>query len=264
MHIRKVLEELLAGKLSVEEAERRIKLFSLEEISGLSKLDINREARAGAPEAVFGEGKSAEQIIKIVEKFLERKGRCIVTRLNEEKIRALREKFEGRARVEIYPNAKLVVLKAKDFKLEKTGGRVAVLCAGSSDIPAAEEAEVIAREMGCEVFSFRDIGIAGIHRLLPALEKIVNADVDVAVVAAGMEGALPSVVAGLVDIPIIGLPVSTGYGIHGKGETALFAMLQSCSPGIAVVNIDNGFGAGVVAALIANRAAKFRQRVSHK
>ncbi len=253
------MEELLAGKLSVEEAERRIRLFSLEEISGLGKLDINREVRAGAPEAVFGEGKSVEQIIKIAEKFLERKGRCIVTRLNEEKVEAIKGKFEGSNRVEIYPNARLVVIKAEDFKLEKTGGRVAVLCAGSSDIPAAEEAEAIVREMGCDVFSFRDIGIAGIHRLLPALEKIVNADVDVAVVAAGMEGALPSVVAGLVDIPVIGLPVSTGYGIHGKGETALFAMLQSCSPGIAVVNIDNGFGAGVMAALIANRVAKFRR-----
>lgn len=259
MHLRKVLEELVAGRLSLEEAESRIKLFSLEEISGLSKLDINREARAGAPEAVLGEGKSAGQIIKIAHKFLEVRGRCIVTRLNEEKIGALREEFEGAARVEVYPDAGLVVLKAGDFKLQKTGGKVAVLCAGSSDIPAAEEAEVIAREMGCDVCSFRDIGVAGIHRLLPALERIVSEDVDVAIVAAGMEGALPSVVAGLVDIPVIGLPVSSGYGIHGRGETALFAMLQSCSPGMAVVNIDNGFGAGIVAALIANRAAKFRR-----
>ncbi len=260
MSIRKVLEDLLSGRLSVEEAERKLKLLSLEELAGLGKLDINREARAGAPEAVFGEGKSVEQIFKIAERFLEKRGRCIVTRLSPSKLRALKDRFSASARVEAYPASGVLVIKAEGFELEKTGGRVAVLCAGSSDIPAAEEAEVIAREMGCEVLSFRDVGVAGIHRLLPALEEIVSADVDVAVVAAGMEGALPSVVAGLVDIPVIGLPVSTGYGIHGRGETALFAMLQSCSPGIAVVNIDNGFGAGVVAALIANRAAKFRER----
>ncbi len=259
MHIRRVLQELLAGKLTLEEAERRIKLFSLDELSPFAALDLNRDLRTGAPEAVFGEGKSAGQIIEIAERFLNQRGRCIVTRLTEEKIEALREKFEGAAEVDVYPSARLVVLRRRNFRIESTGGRVAVLCAGSSDIPAAEEAEVIAREMGCSVLSFRDIGVAGIHRLLPALKRVVAEDVDVAIVAAGMEGALPSVVAGLVDIPVIGLPVSTGYGIHGRGETALFAMLQSCSPGIAVVNIDNGFGAGVVAALIANRAAKFRE-----
>ncbi|NOZ58685.1 MAG: nickel pincer cofactor biosynthesis protein LarB [Euryarchaeota archaeon] len=256
--MRRVLQELLEGKLTLEEAERRIKLFSLEELSPLATLDLNRDLRTGAPEAVFGEGKGAEEIVEIARRFLQRRGRCIITRLSEEKIAKLKEAFSGRARVEVYPAARLVVLKAPDFEAVRTGGRVAVLCAGSSDIPAAEEAEVVAREMGCDVLSFRDIGVAGIHRLLPALKSIIQEDVDVAVVAAGMEGALPSVVAGIVDIPVIGLPVSTGYGIHGRGETALFAMLQSCSPGIAVVNIDNGFGAGVVAALIANRAARFR------
>jgi hypothetical protein len=258
MHIRRVLQELLEGKLSLEEAERKIKLFAVEELSPLANLDLNRDLRTGAPEAVFGEGKRAEQIVEIAERFLEQRGRCIITRLSQEKMAKLKEAFSGRARVEVHTNAGLVVLKSEDFEVKRTGGRVAVLCAGSSDIPAAEEAEVVAREMGCDVFSFRDIGVAGIHRLLPALKSIIEEDVDVAVVAAGMEGALPSVVAGIVDIPVIGLPVSTGYGIHGRGETALFAMLQSCSPGIAVVNIDNGFGAGVMAALIANRAARFR------
>jgi hypothetical protein len=113
--------------------------------------------------------------------------------------------------------------------------------------------------MGCRVYTFYDVGVAGIHRLIPAIEEIIREDIDAVIVAAGMEGTLPSVVAGLVDVPVIGLPISTGYGVGGRGEAALLAMLQSCSPGLATVNVDNGFGAGVVASIIANRVAKFRK-----
>ncbi len=258
MHLRKLLEELLEGRLSIEEAERRLRLLSYEELRH-TLLDVSREERAGAPEAVLAEHKSTSALVEIAERLLESRGRCILTRLREEQLEVLEKRFSPHVRVEAHPEAKMMILRKPGFVLHETGGRVAVLCAGTSDIPVAKEAELIAREMGCRVWFFPDVGIAGLHRLMPVMEKLAEADVDVVVVAAGMEGALPGVVAGLVDVPVVGLPVSTGYGMHGRGETALFAMLQSCSPGIAVVNIDNGFGAGVLAGLIANRAAKFRK-----
>ena len=254
--LRKILEDFKRGAISIDEAEKKIKLFELSRVADFGLLDLARDNRAGVPEVVFGEGKSREQIVKIAEEMLSRTGRCIITRLSQEATSELSERFKG-YRVETYQEAGMVVIKSKDFRLSQ-GGKVAVLSAGTSDIRVAKEAEVIAREMGCRVYTYYDIGVAGIHRLFPAIKYIVEKDVDVAVVAAGMEGALPSVVAGLLDIPVIGLPVSTGYGIKGRGKAALYAMLQSCSPGIAVVNIDNGFGAGVLAGIIANRVQKFR------
>lgn len=152
------------------------------------------------------------------------------------------------------------MLKRSGFKTLKTGGRIGILTAGTSDIRVAEEARVMAEEMGCTVTMENDVGVAGIHRVFPAVKRMLEADVDVVIVAAGREGALPTVVAGLIDLPIIGLPVSTGYGAGGRGEAALNAMLQACSLGIAVVNIDSGVAAGAVASLIANRVAKSRKR----
>ena len=259
MHLRRLLEELVQGKLSIDEAEKRLRLLSYEELRH-SMLDLNREARAGAPEAVLAEHKSTRALVEIAETMLEAKGRCILTRLREEQLAELEGRFRGRAEVEAYPEARMMVLRSPGAEPPSTGGRVGVVCAGTSDIPVAREAEVTAREMGCRVWFFSDVGVAGLHRLLPVMEKLARADPDAVVVAAGMEGALPGVVAGLVDVPVIGLPVSTGYGLRGRGETALFTMLHSCSPGIAVVNIDNGFGAGVLAGLIANRAARFREK----
>ena len=132
------------------------------------------------------------------------------------------------------------------------------MTAGTSDVPVAEQAAVVAREMGCEVELVADVGVAGLHRLFPPLQKMLEVGVDVMVVAAGMDGALPSVVSGLVDVPVIGLPVSTGYGFAGQGVAALLSMLQTCAPGLTVVNIDNGVGAGATAGLIANRCARAR------
>jgi NCAIR mutase (PurE)-related protein len=139
---------------------------------------------------------------------------------------------------------------------EPSGGRVTALSAGTSDLPVLEEAVAVAREMGVAVESFHDVGVAGIHRLTDPLQRLREFDPDCVIVAAGMEGALPSVVAGLVDVPVIGLPTSTGYGLGGDGTAAIMGMLQSCSPGLSVVNIDNGVGAGATAALISNRAAR--------
>jgi NCAIR mutase (PurE)-related protein len=155
-----------------------------------------------------------------------------------------------------------MVISRPDYVPVHMGGHVGVISAGTSDIPVAEEAAVIAKEMGCQVTCIYDVGVAGLHRLLQPLRDLLAHEVDVIIVAAGMDGALPSVVAGLVPVPVIGLPTSIGYGLGGKGVAALLSMLQTCAPGLSVVNIDNGVGAGITAALIANRVAHARERRS--
>jgi NCAIR mutase (PurE)-related protein len=158
-----------------------------------------------------------------------------------------------------YDDVPRLVVIGKDLaEPAPTGGRIGVISAGTSDVPFAREAAIIAREMGCTVTTVTDVGVAGLHRLVAPLRDLMKQDPDVLIVAAGMDGALPSVIAGLVNVPVIGLPVSTGYGLGGDGTAALYTMLQSCAPGLTVVNIDNGVGAGSTAALIANRAAKAR------
>jgi len=152
----------------------------------------------------------------------------------------------------------MMIVRSKSYKPRRSGGRVGILTAGTSDLPVAEEAEVIAREMGCETRSFYDVGVAGIHRLFQPVHDLLRWDCDVILVVAGREGALPTVVAGIVDVPVIGVPTSRSYGFGERGIASLAAMLQSCSLGMAVVNIDGGVGAGAVAALIANRVGKYR------
>jgi NCAIR mutase (PurE)-related protein len=166
----------------------------------------------------------------------------------------LSEEFE----VVVDRNAATVIVASRGVEPPNTGGKVAVISAGSSDAPVAAEAALIAREMGCEVHEVRDVGVAGLHRLVEPLERVIAAGVDVIVVVAGMDGALPSVITGLVAVPVIGVPTSTGYGFGGDGTAALMTMLQSCAPGLTVVNIDNGVGGGATAALIANRVAAAR------
>ena len=158
--------------------------------------------------------------------------------------------------------AHAVVIYRADYVRRGTGGHVGVISAGTSDIPVAEEAVLIAEEMGCRVTCIYDVGVAGLHRLIGPLHDLLANEVDAIVVAAGMDGALPSVVAGLVPVPVIGLPTSIGYGMGGKGIAALLSMLQTCAPGLSVVNIDNGIGAGITAALIANRVAQTREHQS--
>jgi NCAIR mutase (PurE)-related protein len=152
-----------------------------------------------------------------------------------------------------------LVIKKKEYRQSLSGGRVGIITAGTADLPVAEEAEMIAQEMGCQTFLETDAGVAGIHRLAEPLGRMIESDVDCLIVVAGREGALPTVVAGLVDLPLIAVPASSGYGYGGQGQAALMAMLQACSLGLAVVNIDSGIAAGVVAALIANRAARARK-----
>jgi len=251
--LRKVLGRLKRGEISIDEAERRLKTNAIAELAEIAKLDVNRDVRKGFPEIILAEGKRTEDLSKIALEILERKGRVIISRACREYLNVIKDLVPEEANLQWNEMARMIVLKKRNFVFEKRDGRIGVLTAGTSDIPIAEEVKVVAEEMGCEVISSYDVGVAGIHRLFPPLTEMIERDVDVIVVIAGREGALPSVVAGMVDIPIIGVPTSMGYGYGGNGVSALMAMLQACSLGIAVVNIDGGVAAGAIAALIANR-----------
>lgn len=219
--------------------------------------DPERELRKGVPEVIFGEAKEVGQVIAMARLLLESTGRTIISRVRPEAIPFIQEAFQS-STVRLYEASRIVVIYRPDYERKHTGGRVGVISAGTSDIPVAEEAAVMAEEMGCSATCIYDVGVAGLHRLMHPLRELLESGVDAIVVAAGMDGALPSVVAGLVPVPVIGLPTSVGYGIGGKGFAALLSMLQTCAPGLAVVNIDNGIGAGSTAALIANRVAQAR------
>jgi len=223
----------------------------------LVHLDVNREVRTGVPEVVLAAGKDAATLLAITQTLLDERGRAIISRIGSLKVRILQQHFTEH-RVEEYPRARMAVIKRPDFLPRPTGGRVGIVTAGTSDAGFAEQAQILAQEMGCETSVICDVGVAGLHRLVQPLQRLLEDRVDAIIVAAGMDGALPSVVAGLVDVPVIGLPTSTGYGLGGRGISALLSMLQSCVPGLTVVNVDNGIGAGASAALIANRAAAAR------
>lgn len=252
------MERLARGEISVEEAEKLIRVSAIDEVERYAKLDVNREARKGIPEIVFAEGKTLQDLSEIVVRLLESNGRVMVSRVSIEQLNFLQRRLSKRAKLEVRSNGRMVVVKRKGYHTSMYGGVVGILTAGTSDIPVAEEVEVVASEMGCRVISSYDVGVAGVHRVFKALKKMLEENVDVIVVVAGMEGALPSVVAGLVDLPVIGVPTSFGYGLGEKGLAALMTMLQSCSLGISVVNIDGGVAAGTVAALIAKRTSRRR------
>jgi len=222
-------------------------------------MDLGRQARKGVPEIVLADRKTPEQNVAIARCLLEADGRAIFSRVTLESEAALRRAFPPPTLLEWLPVPRAVILRQPDFTIPQTDGRVGIITAGTADIPVAEEAALLCREMGCQVHTVYDVGVAGLHRLFKPLEHLLSeVQVDVLIVAAGMDGALPSVVSGLVDVPVIGLPTSIGYGLGGKGLAALLSMLQTCAPGMAVVNIDNGIGAGAIAGIIANRAAAAR------
>lgn len=223
--------------------------------------DTAREQRKGAPEVIFGETKETAQIIAMAQMLLAKTGRAVISRMSPEALNAVQAAFRDDV-VRTREVAHAMVIYRADYVRRNTGGHVGVISAGTSDIPVAEEAALIAEEMGCQVTCIYDVGVAGLHRLIGPLRDLLAHDVDAIVVAAGMDGALPSVVAGLVPVPVIGLPTSIGYGMGGKGIAALLSMLQTCAPGLSVVNIDNGVGAGITAALIANRVAQTREHQS--
>jgi pyridinium-3,5-biscarboxylic acid mononucleotide synthase len=240
--------------------EQRHPLLAIASLSRLAKLDVDREKRKGLPEVILAEGKIARDVARISLAMVEQTGRAIISRLDGPQVRAVRSVMGNGAEVEYFSRSRMMIVRSKRYKSRRSGGRVGILTAGTSDIPVAEEAEVIAREMGCETRSIYDVGVAGIHRLFEPVRDLLKWGSDVILVVAGREGALPTVVAGIVDVPVIGVPTSRSYGFGEKGLAALAAMLQSCSLGIAVVNIDGGVGAGAVAALIANRVGEYRTR----
>jgi NCAIR mutase (PurE)-related protein len=248
--MREILQKLIRGEITVEAAEKILKPMQIIELEDFAKIDSCREIRTGVPEAVFAEGKEDDEIIKIVMRCAYN-GNIMVTRLDSDRFELIEDKLTPLADkgFKIEYNRKARILVVKDQEVEKIG-KIGIITAGTSDIPIAEEARVVAEESGCEVLKSYDVGVAGIHRLFNQVREMLEAEVEVIIVVAGMEGALPSVVAGLVDIPVVGLPTSVGYGVGEGGFTALYAMLQSCAPGIAVVNIDNGFGAAVFASTI--------------
>ena len=241
--IRALLEGLRQQRLTVEEALRRLKFLPFEDL-GFAKVDHHRHLRRGFPEAVFGQGKSPEQVVSIV-KSLARSGvPVLVTRVTKEVHRRVRKTYRDAV---YHSAARAIVWEPPGWQSPDFPG-IAVLAAGTSDIPVAEEAALTAELMGNRVVRIYDVGVAGLHRLLAHRDPILAA--RVLVVAAGMEGALPGVVAGLVDVPVIAVPTSVGYGAGSGGMAALLSMLNSCAGGVLVVNIDNGFGAGFAAALI--------------
>lgn len=249
MDIHDLLRAVRDGKISIEEAARSLRLSSLEEVEGAC-LDVSREIRKGVPEIILAEGKSIEELKEIARAFLTVNGRVIITRVTAEQASELRKALQSGGSAKYNARGRILVIKDEKFTPASTSGRVAILTAGTADIGVAEEARTILEEMGCEVLVFYDVGVAGIHRLFPAMKRCIEADVGALIVVAGMEGALPSVVSGLSTAPVIGVPSSSGYGVGGKGKGALVSMLQSCSPGLVVVNVDNGVGAAVAAALI--------------
>ena len=240
--LKKILERVRAGRVSPDEALRRLKTLPYEDL-GFAKIDNHRQLRRGFPEVIFGEGKSVPQIVAIMGRVASKRQPVLVTRVTSEVFRKVKRRH-GRARY--HPQARAITLEAPGSPKGRAG--VLVIAAGTSDLQVAEEAAVTAEVLGNEVVRLYDVGIAGLHRLLDHKDELFRA--RVIIVIAGMEGALPSIVASLVDVPVIGVPTSVGYGTGIKGVAALMGMLNSCAAGLLVVNIDNGFGAGYAASTI--------------
>jgi len=244
--IKKLLEEVKKGNKSIKEA-----LIMLENLPfmdlGFAKIDSHRELRMGAPEAIYCMNKTTQQIIQIIEK-MKNDSSVLATKVPEKSLNKIKKTYP---KAKIYPEASLAFIGKFPTK---TTGKIIIITGGTSDIPVARESEITARSMGIEVETIFDVGVSGIHRVLSIRNKLKEA--DVLIVIAGMEGALPSVVAGLVDTPIIAVPTSVGYGASFKGIAPLLTMLNSCAPGISVVNIDNGYSAGFFAAAVIKKILK--------
>ena len=246
-HLRTLLENVKDGKLSVDESIAKLGVLPFENL-GFAKVDHHRTLRKGFPEVILGLGKSPDQIVAIVSSMLDKSDRLLVTKTSPKAFKAIYEKAPDA----VYDSvANTIVVDRRKERMQIPG--ILVVSGGTADLPVAREAIITAELMDCKVEHTFDVGVAGLHRLLNRLSNLRKARVIVTV--AGMEGALPSVVSGLVEAPVIAVPTSVGYGSHFGGLTALLSMLNSCAEGVAVVNIDNGFGAGYLAALIAKGMA---------
>jgi NCAIR mutase (PurE)-related protein len=252
--VRVILESVRNGALTVEEAERRLRWAGLSvEMGNFATVDTHRRLRCGFPEVIFGQGKTADQVVAILEALLERSTEGVLaTRLDAGAADLVQRTFpEGR-----YHRLSRAFRIGPERPADERLGKVVVVTGGTADLPVAEEAHVTAEAWGCEVSMLADVGVAGLHRLLGRLDRLEGA--DVLVVVAGMEAALPSVVGGLVDCPVIGVPTSVGYGAHFHGLASLLGMLNSCASNVVVTNIDAGFNGGYVAGLMARRAGLAR------
>jgi pyridinium-3,5-biscarboxylic acid mononucleotide synthase len=257
--VREVLRRLLAGDITEDEAIAELRTLQLEELNGRARLDLGRYLRRGIPEVVLASGKTPAEAARLGVAMAERQGQGLISRMTDQHRSALAEAAAGASmRVVAYADSARVIRAG--FSPEAIGGKVGLLTAGTSDVRVADEACMVVEACGLEARLEADLGVAGLHRFVGPLASILEWGADVIVVAAGMDGVLPGLVSGLIDLPVIGLPVSTGYGRGGAGEAALSTMLQSCSTGLVVVNIDNGIGAGAAAVLVASRAAHARAR----
>jgi NCAIR mutase (PurE)-related protein len=241
-NLRRLLTDVRDGKTDIQDALGQLKDFTLKDL-GYATVDTHREIRTGYPEVIFGQGKTPEQVAGIIQFMLTRENNILATRITAEMFDKVREICPD---AQYNPTARTITIRKKDIPVPPT--YISIITAGTSDLPVAEEAAVTAEIFGSRVERVIDVGVAGIHRLYNKLTVIRNAKVNV--VVAGMEGALPSIVGGLVDKPVIAVPTSVGYGANFGGLSALLGMLTSCASGTSVVNIDNGFGAGFLASMI--------------
>jgi pyridinium-3,5-biscarboxylic acid mononucleotide synthase len=240
--IKKLFQEVKLGKLTPDEAVQRLQHLPFEDL-GFAKVDHHRAVRVGMPEVIFSQGKTPTQVATIFDRLAERKNNVLATRATPQQYEEVRVRVP---KAEYHAGARCITLRQQKKKYGK--GRIVVVSAGTSDIPVAEEAVITADIMGNDIDKVYDVGVAGIHRLLASRALLTKA--RVVIVCAGMEGALPSVVGGLVGVPVIAVPTSVGYGASFQGLAALLGMLNSCASNVSVVNIDNGFGAGYVASMI--------------
>lgn len=255
--MKEVLRRLLAGELTEDQAVAELRRIQLDELGGRAKLDLGRFLRRGVPEVVLATGKAPVDAARLAIAMAERQGQGLISRMTPAHQAALEEAASA-AQMRVIPYAASARVLRRQFTPEAVDGKVGILTAGTSDLGAAEEAQMVVEACGLEVRLDADLGVAGLHRFVGPLAATLEWGADVVIVAAGMDGVLPGLVAGLIDLPVIGLPVSTGYGRGGAGEAALTTMLQSCSTGLVVVNIDNGVGAGAAAVLIAQRRLRGR------
>jgi len=255
MELDEILASLKSGKITVPSARKLLSLYSIEKIEGFAKIDTGRKNRRGIPEVIFAENKQYGEIKKIVQKVLKKSNLVLVSRLKKNDYGKILDFLKkNKFKIELGKNCTSILIYKKPLK--KNRGKVGILTAGTSDIGVAEEARLMCEAMNCKCMTSYDVGVAGMHRVMPVLKEFIKKEVDSIIVVAGMEGALATLVSSSVNIPVIGVPTSVGYGYGEKGVAALASMLQSCALGLAVVNIDNGIGAGAMAASIANRASR--------
>ncbi|MCL2608116.1 MAG: nickel pincer cofactor biosynthesis protein LarB [Methanomassiliicoccaceae archaeon] len=249
MDIKGILESLKKNEMSLDEAEKILRMDYIERVNGHTVFDHGRKMRKDIPEVVYALAKTPKMVADVAKRIPKGKF-LLISRASKEHYDAVVSAVTENE-VTYHEDASMISVGKPDGNEKR--GLIGILTAGSSDIRVAEEAKLMAESMGCKCVTSYDIGVAGVHRVLEPMKDMLNDNVDVIIVVAGMEGALPSLVASLSSVPVIGVPASTGYGYGGNGEAALMSMLQTCSPGLAVVNIDNGIGAGSMAAIISKR-----------